>query len=142
MVNNSILRQKYYKANYARFVSLYELLSEIRETSISLTCSRYYPHPDWNQIKTLSLFITWLFCWDDALDQQGSSSLSSDLSKAKAYRNNTIQVTKEALGLSPGGSAVKCDNVNAELKLIGYELQKAYSLGKGSLHCCKQEHPG
>ncbi|KAF6815095.1 hypothetical protein CSOJ01_03732 [Colletotrichum sojae] len=122
MVNNSTLRQKYHKANYARFVSL------------------YYPHPDWNQIKTLSLFITWLFCWDDALDQQSVSSLSSDLSKAKAYRNNTIQVTKEAIGLLPGGSGVKCDNVNAELKLVGCELQKAYSLEQRQIFMAQMQH--
>ncbi|KAH9236010.1 hypothetical protein K456DRAFT_1760744 [Colletotrichum gloeosporioides 23] len=81
LVRNPGLREKYRKANYARFVSL------------------YYPHPDQNQIQTLALYIVWLFCWDDAIDQQGGD-LSANLARAKTYRNDTIRVLNEALGLS------------------------------------------
>ncbi|KAK2778228.1 hypothetical protein CKAH01_03184 [Colletotrichum kahawae] len=111
LVRNPGLREKYRKANYARFVSL------------------YYPHPDWNQIQTLALYIVWLFCWDDAIDQQGSD-LSANLARAKTHRNDTIRVLNKALGLSTTSNNsynITCDHVNAELITIGAELCKAYN---------------
>ncbi|KAK1844067.1 hypothetical protein CCHR01_13301 [Colletotrichum chrysophilum] len=111
LVRNPGLREKYRKANYARFVSL------------------YYPHPDQNQIQTLALYIVWLFCWDDAIDQQGGD-LSANLARAKTHRNDTIRVLNEALGLSTTSTNTHntmCDHVNAELITIGAELCKAYN---------------
>nr|XP_036583488.1 uncharacterized protein CTRU02_06614 [Colletotrichum truncatum]KAF6792531.1 hypothetical protein CTRU02_06614 [Colletotrichum truncatum] len=113
LIKYPALREKYREANYARFVSL------------------YYPYSGWDRIKILALYIVWLFCWDDAIDQQGTGDLSDNLIKAKAHRNNTTRVLEEVLGLaSDSGCDVKCDHVNAELKTIGNELQKAYTLGQ------------
>ncbi|KAK1979087.1 isoprenoid synthase domain-containing protein [Colletotrichum cereale] len=105
-----ILREKYRRANYARFVSL------------------YYPHPGWDQVQTLALYIIWLFCWDDAIDQQGTGDLSNDILRAKTRRDNTIRVLENVLDLAPKfGSDVEFDQADDELKLIGDELKKAYS---------------
>ncbi|KAF9876446.1 hypothetical protein CkaCkLH20_05854 [Colletotrichum karsti] len=112
MVKNPALRKKYREANYARFVSL------------------YFPHPEWNQIKTLAHYIVWLFCWDDAIDQEGSD-LSHNLLRAKTHRSNTIRVLENVLGLTTQpASEIDRDHVNAELKNIGDELQKAYTLAQ------------
>ncbi|GKT63546.1 terpene synthase [Colletotrichum tofieldiae] len=108
--NPSNLREKYRKANYARFVSL------------------YYPHPGWEQVRTLTLYIIWLFCWDDAIDQQGTGDLSNDLLRAKAHRDNTVNVLQHVLGLeSKADSDIELDQANYELTLIGGELKRAYS---------------
>ncbi|KAL3300924.1 terpene synthase [Colletotrichum asianum] len=126
LVRNPGLREKYRKANYARFTQ--QLLTEAY-------FKRYYPHPNQNEIHTLALYIVWLFCWDDAIDQQGSD-LSANLARAKTYRNDTICVLNEALGLSTASTNTHnttCDHVNAELITIGAELCKAYNCG-GRIH--------
>ncbi|WQF84956.1 Putative isoprenoid synthase domain superfamily, terpene cyclase-like 2 [Colletotrichum destructivum] len=112
LVKPSKLREKYRKANYARFVSL------------------YYPHPEWDQVRILALYIIWLFCWDDAIDQQGTSDLSNDILHAKAHRDNTIKVLEHSLGLAPPKTKLSFElqNANPELKVIGDKLQMAYSL--------------
>ncbi|KAK1541811.1 hypothetical protein CPAR01_05198 [Colletotrichum paranaense] len=110
LIKSPLLREKYREANYARFVSL------------------YYPHPDWEQIQTLALYIIWLFCWDDAIDQQGSDDLSNDLLRAKTRHDNTIVVLEHVLGLGfDNGSLIEYDHANTELKAIGAQLQKAYT---------------
>ncbi|OHE90338.1 hypothetical protein CORC01_14363 [Colletotrichum orchidophilum] len=110
LIKSPVLREKYREANYARFVSL------------------YYPHPDWDQVQTLALYIIWLFCWDDAIDQQGSDDLSNDLLHAKHRHDNTINVLEHVLGLGfDDGSAIQYDLANTELKTIGAELQKSYT---------------
>ncbi|GJC99659.1 terpene synthase family protein [Colletotrichum higginsianum] len=112
LVKPSQLREKYRKANYARFVSL------------------YYPHPKWDQVRILALYIIWLFCWDDAIDQQGTGDLSNDILHAKAHRDNTIRVLEHFLGLAPPKTklSVELQNANPELKMIGDKLQMGYSL--------------
>ncbi|KAK1638321.1 isoprenoid synthase domain-containing protein [Colletotrichum phormii] len=110
LIKSPLLREKYREANYARFVSL------------------YYPHPDWEQVQTLALYIIWLFCWDDAIDQQGSDDLSSDLLRAKTRHDNTIIVLEHVLDLSfDDGSVIQYDHANTELKAIGAQLLKAYT---------------
>ncbi|KAJ0160015.1 Presilphiperfolan-8-beta-ol synthase [Colletotrichum tanaceti] len=111
LVKPSKLREKYRKANYARFVSL------------------YYPHPEWDRVRTLALYIIWLFCWDDAIDQQGTGDLSNDILHAKAHRDNTIRVLEHFLGLAPPKTklSIELQNANPELKVIGDKLQMAYS---------------
>ncbi|OLN95861.1 Presilphiperfolan-8-beta-ol synthase [Colletotrichum chlorophyti] len=111
---SSSLRAKYRKANYARFVSL------------------YYPHPEWEQVQTLTLYIIWLFCWDDAIDQQGTGDLSNDLLRAKNHRDDTTRVLEHVLGLTRADQDEEPklsdhSHVNAELKTIGYELKKVYT---------------
>ncbi|KDN65413.1 hypothetical protein CSUB01_06022 [Colletotrichum sublineola] len=104
------LREKYRRANYARFVSL------------------YYPHPEWNQVRILALYIIWLFCWDDAIDQQGTGDLSNDLLRAKTRRDNTIRVLEHVLGLdNKFDSDIEFAQADYELKVIGDELKKAYT---------------
>ncbi|TQN73621.1 Presilphiperfolan-8-beta-ol synthase [Colletotrichum shisoi] len=112
LVKPSKLREKYRKANYARFVSL------------------YYPHPEWDQVRILALYIIWLFCWDDAIDQQGTGDLSNDILHAKAHRDNTIRVLENYLGLAHPETKLSFElqNANPELKVIGDELQTVYSL--------------
>ncbi|TDZ34863.1 Germacrene A synthase [Colletotrichum spinosum] len=103
------MREKYQRANYARFVSL------------------YYPHPNWGRIPTLALYITWLFCWDDAIDQQGSK-LSSNLLHAQSNRAHTLRVLEQVLNIAPfANSLVEYDEVDAELETIGEQLQKFYT---------------
>ncbi|KAH0436812.1 hypothetical protein CcaCcLH18_04138 [Colletotrichum camelliae] len=137
LVRNPGLREKYRKANYARFVSLSVSppIPQTQQLLNEVTFERYYPHPDWNQIQTLALYIVWLFCWDDAIDQQGSD-LSANLARAKTHRNDTIRVLNKALGLSTTSNNsynITCDHVNAELITIGAELCKAYNFG-GRIH--------
>ncbi|KAK2004126.1 terpenoid synthase [Colletotrichum falcatum] len=104
------LREKYRRADFARFVSL------------------YYPHPKWDRVQTLARYIIWLFCWDDAIDQQGTSDLSNDLLRAKAHRENTIRVLEHVLGLSPEfDSDMELVQADYELKVIGDELKKDYT---------------
>ncbi|EFQ28833.1 uncharacterized protein GLRG_03977 [Colletotrichum graminicola M1.001] len=104
------LREKYRRADYARFVSL------------------YYPHPEWDRVQTLALYIIWLFCWDDAIDQQGTVDLSNNLLRAKTRRDNTIRVLEYVLGLAPKfGSDTQFSQADYELKVIGDELKKAYT---------------
>ncbi|KAJ0327847.1 hypothetical protein COL5a_005432 [Colletotrichum fioriniae] len=110
LIKSPPLREKYREANYARFVSL------------------YYPHPDWEQVQTLALYIIWLFCWDDAIDQQGSDDLSNDLLRAKTRHDNTMIVLEHVLGLGLNdGSCIQYDHANTELKAIGAQLRKAYT---------------
>ncbi|KAL0766262.1 hypothetical protein CaCOL14_011460 [Colletotrichum acutatum] len=110
LIKPPLLREKYREANYARFVSL------------------YYPHPDWEQVQTLALYIIWLFCWDDAIDQQSSDDLSNDLLRAKTRHDNTIVVLEHVLDLGfDDGSAIQYDHANTELKAIGAQLRKAYT---------------
>ncbi|KAK1688331.1 isoprenoid synthase domain-containing protein [Colletotrichum godetiae] len=110
LIKSPPLREKYREANYARFVSL------------------YYPHPDWEQVQTLALYIIWLFCWDDAIDQQGSDDLSNDLLRAKTRHDDTIVVLEYVLNIGfDDGSAIQYDHANTELKEIGAQLRKAYT---------------
>ncbi|KAK2021678.1 terpenoid synthase [Colletotrichum zoysiae] len=108
--NSPKLREKYRRADYARFVSL------------------YYPHPEWDRIQTLALYIIWLFCWDDAIDQQGTGDLSNDLLRAKTRRDNTIRVFEHVLGLDPNSDPyIQFSQSDYELKAIGDELKEAYT---------------
>ncbi|KAK2065308.1 terpenoid synthase [Colletotrichum caudatum] len=104
------LREKYRRADYARFVSL------------------YYPHPEWDRIQTLALYIIWLFCWDDAIDQQGTGDLSNDILRAKIRRDNTIKVFEHVLGLGPTSDPyIQFSQSDYELKAIGDELKEVYT---------------
>lgn len=79
----------------------------------------------------MALYIIWLFCWDDAIDQQGSDDLSNDLLRAKTRHDNTMIVLEHVLGLGLNdGSCIQYDHANTELKAIGAQLRKAYTHGK------------
>ncbi|GKT40094.1 uncharacterized protein ColSpa_00275 [Colletotrichum spaethianum] len=108
----------------------YERLIPVVEDAFEQQVQRnlYYPHPEWEQVRTLALYIVWLFCWDDAIDQQGTGELSNDILRAKAYRDSTIKLLEYVLDLAPkAGSDIELDKANVELKVIGDELKKAYS---------------
>ncbi|KAH7269885.1 isoprenoid synthase domain-containing protein [Fusarium redolens] len=79
-----------------RMAIAYPLIARRKQDDIaSLVCS-LYPQARQRQIEALTLYTTWLVCWDDAVDAN-EGDLAVDFTRAERWRGQTMRMVREAL---------------------------------------------
>jgi hypothetical protein len=75
---------------------------------IVLTVGRICPNAGWEEIQSFSVFLIWIFVWDDDLDL-ADPDIAGTKSEAAAYCRESAESAQMSLGLSPpeGNGEVK-----------------------------------
>jgi hypothetical protein len=98
---------------------------------LALLTSLWYPAAAPDKLETLALYTVWLVCWDDEVDAN-EGDLAGDFAKAEAWRNETVQVLKTALGLSKDAAVFGVqDQLHNIISTVGKELQESYTVDQG-----------
>lgn len=92
---------------------------------------------DWETLKTLSMYIIWLFLWDDAVDT-GEYDLADNLTRADQYRADTIHIFEKFLG--DGSHEIPADveicSINGVIEPFSKRLKMFFTPGM-SLQGCR-----
>lgn len=95
-----------------------------------LTLSSWYPNADWETLKTLAMYVTWLFLWDDAVDT-GEYDLADNLVRANKFRSDTLYLYEKYFG--DGTLELPADievcNINAIIEPLAHRLKKFFNPG-------------
>ncbi|KAM0503448.1 hypothetical protein ACHAPW_005344 [Verticillium nonalfalfae] len=92
------------------YLALVEFVNEL--------ITRWYPHVDWETLKTLSYYTIWLFLWDDTIDT-AEYDLADDLEQANRYRQETMASFNQYLRSPASFADCAIDSVNEAIKLFG-----------------------
>lgn len=79
-------------------ISYPPIASRKRDDIAHLACS-LYPQACKQQIEALTLYTTWLVCWDDAVDAN-EGDLAGDFASADRWRRQTMRMVREALAVN------------------------------------------
>lgn len=92
-----------------RMATAYPLIARRKKDDIaSLACS-LYPQARRRQIEALTLYTTWLVCWDDAVDAN-ESDLAGDFMRAERWREQTMRMVREALAVDEMSTSEAADD--------------------------------
>ncbi|KAF5568609.1 terpene synthase [Fusarium phyllophilum] len=107
-----------------RMAIAYPLIARRKKDDIaSLACSLYPQARRW-QIEALTLYTTWLVCWDDAVDAN-EGDLVGDFMRAERWREQTMRIVREALAVDEmGTSEADDDPINGVFREFGVQFCK------------------
>ncbi|CVK83843.1 related to terpene synthase [Fusarium mangiferae] len=92
-----------------RMATAYPLIAHRKKDDIaSLACSLYPQARRW-QIEALTLYTTWLVCWDDAVDAN-EGDLAGDFMRAERWREQTMRMVREALAVDEMSTSEAADD--------------------------------
>ncbi|KAF4950669.1 hypothetical protein FGADI_8073 [Fusarium gaditjirri] len=102
-----------------RMATAYPLIARRKKDNIaSLACS-LYPQAGKRHIEALTLFTTWLVCWDDAVDAN-EGDLAGDFMRAERWRGQTMRMVREALAVDEmNTSEADDDPINGVFREFG-----------------------
>jgi hypothetical protein len=102
-----------------RMAIAYPLIARRKKDDIaSLVCS-LYPQARQRQIEALTLYTTWLVCWDDAVDAN-EGDLAVDFTRAERWRGQTMRMVREALVINEMNvSEADDDPINSVFREFG-----------------------
>ncbi|KAF4345585.1 terpene synthase [Fusarium beomiforme] len=81
-----------------RMVLAYPLIARRKKDEIAFLACSLYPQARKRQIEALTLYTTWLVCWDDAVDAN-EGELAGDFARAELWRGQTMRMVREALAI-------------------------------------------
>ncbi|KAM0246764.1 hypothetical protein ACHAP5_004535 [Fusarium lateritium] len=76
----------------------YPLIARRKKDDIAHLACSLYPQACKQQIEALTLYTTWLVCWDDAVDAN-EGELAGDFARAERWRRQTMFMVREALAV-------------------------------------------
>ncbi|KAI1022551.1 hypothetical protein LB503_000776 [Fusarium chuoi] len=92
-----------------RMATAYPLIAHRKKDDIaSLACS-LYPQARRRQLEALTLYTTWLVCWDDAVDAN-EGDLAGDFVRAERWRGQTMRMVREALAVDEMSTSEAADD--------------------------------
>ncbi|VUC25775.1 unnamed protein product [Clonostachys rosea] len=85
-----------------------EKISKVIDCDFALLACLICPNAGWEEIQSFSVFLIWIFVWDDDLDL-ADPEIAGTKSEAAAYCRESAESAQMSLGLSPqeGNSGVK-----------------------------------
>ncbi|KAL9088928.1 MAG: hypothetical protein Q9165_005985 [Trypethelium subeluteriae] len=109
-----------------------KLSRRLKEADIGGFGAVWWPYAPYEQLRTCTYLMIWLFAWDDETDSLEYSDLSSDVERSKAFRAETIAYTRQCLGLlGPDESPILCHNpLITNFQDVGESLQQRCSYGQ------------
>jgi hypothetical protein len=134
MVEPGRLNERHKINDYAFFASLSVTFLEYTPQSETLTQGSWFPKASLGELKTVAMYNTWAFVWDDQADAAGFE-YSNDLDRASQYRKATRYFYKKFLGLAddtevaPPGTN-KVDMVNHVVERFSEPLNRFYGQRK------------
>ncbi|KAF5669249.1 terpene synthase [Fusarium heterosporum] len=81
-----------------RITTTYPLIARRKADDIAHLACSLYPQARKPQIEALTLYTTWLVCWDDAVDAN-EGDLAGDFARAERWRRLTMKMVREALDI-------------------------------------------
>ncbi|KAM0353522.1 hypothetical protein ACHAPU_001534 [Fusarium lateritium] len=81
-----------------RMAVTYPLIARRKADDIAHLACSLYPQAPKPQIEALTLYTTWLVCWDDAVDAN-EGDLAGDFARAERWRRLTMRMVREALAV-------------------------------------------
>ncbi|KAM0440209.1 hypothetical protein ACHAQK_006007 [Fusarium lateritium] len=102
----------------------YPLIARRKRDDIAHLACSLYPQACKQQIEALTLYTTWLVCWDDAVDAN-EGELAGDFACAERWRRQTMFMVREALAID-GTYIIKADGdpINGVFRDFGSRLCK------------------
>lgn len=82
-----------------RMAISYPLITNRKRDDIAHLACSLYPQAWKQQIEALTLYTTWLVCWDDAVDAN-EGDLAGDFARADRWRRQTMRMVREALAFN------------------------------------------
>ncbi|KAG5663987.1 hypothetical protein KAF25_006572 [Fusarium avenaceum] len=79
-----------------RMARSYPLITSRKRDDIAHLACSLYPQACKQQIEALTLYTTWLVCWDDAVDAN-EGDLAGDFARADQWRRQTMRMVRDAL---------------------------------------------
>ncbi|EEY19972.1 conserved hypothetical protein [Verticillium alfalfae VaMs.102] len=101
-----------------RMLSIPSRVAQHKSQDLALFCALWYPHVDWETLKTLSYYTIWLFLWDDTIDT-AEYDLADDLEQANRYRQETMASFNQYLRSPASFADCAINSVNEAIKLFG-----------------------
>ncbi|KAL7909375.1 isoprenoid synthase domain-containing protein [Trichoderma velutinum] len=72
-----------------------------KNCDIALFCALWLPFGEWEDFYAASIFILWIFIWDDKIDMK-EHALSDDFEESCRFREQTLGYVRYCLGLHEG----------------------------------------
>ncbi|KAI4250167.1 MAG: hypothetical protein L6R40_000339 [Gallowayella cf. fulva] len=109
------------------------LLRALKAADFGLFGATWWPEADWERLKVVTLFATWLFCWDDQIDSD-DGSLWDDFGGSQVVRDQTLSYVRSCLDISDSQSHDKPPSrIIGGFQTIGEAIRKGYTVGKLNL---------
>lgn len=92
----------------------------------SLTCTRWYPDAEWEELKIATAYSVWIFVWDDEIDE-GETDAAHNEQLAQAYYRQSLAYIHRMLGLDGDGlEEVEAPHQNMTLFAdVGYGMRES-----------------
>jgi hypothetical protein len=81
-----------------RMAIIYPLIASRKRDDIAHLACSLYPQACKQQIEALTLYTTWLVCWDDAVDAN-EGDLAGDFARAERWRRQTMHMVRGELAV-------------------------------------------
>ncbi|KAI1119885.1 terpenoid synthase [Nemania abortiva] len=126
-------------------------LRKMKASKIGLFTASWWPYASFEALCALATFSAWLFAWDDEIDSFEFSSLTGDLSSAKAFREGTMHYVRDQLTAKnpENPEAVTNSRLISGFSPVGAALCKSYNNGQINkfleeleffIKMCEEEH--
>ncbi|KAF3358074.1 Heat shock factor protein 4 [Verticillium dahliae VDG1] len=109
-----------------QMLSIPSRVAQHKSQDLALFCALWYPHVDWETLKTLSYYTIWLFLWDDTIDT-AEYDLADDLEEANRYRQETVASFNQYMRSPVSSADCAIDSVNGAVKLFGRDVASFFT---------------
>ncbi|EGY21800.1 uncharacterized protein VDAG_03240 [Verticillium dahliae VdLs.17] len=109
-----------------QMLSIPSRVAQHKSQDLALFCALWYPHVDWETLKTLSYYTIWLFLWDDTIDT-AEYDLADDLEEANLYRQETVASFNQYMRSPVSSADCAIDCVNGAVKLFGRDVASFFT---------------
>ncbi|RYP47626.1 hypothetical protein DL768_006342 [Monosporascus sp. mg162] len=101
---------------------------QLEAADFGLFTALWWPDARFEELKTLTYLVTWLFTWDDEIDEP-TGTFSGDFDGAQTYREHTLQFVGNCLGLVPIEPDFRpLNRIVRSFDIIGSTLRASYDV--------------
>ncbi|RYP85752.1 hypothetical protein DL769_000926 [Monosporascus sp. CRB-8-3] len=101
---------------------------KLQAADFGLFTALWWPDARFEELKTLTYLVIWLFTWDDEIDEP-TGAFSGDFDGAQTYREHTLQFVGDCLGLVPVESDFRpLNRIVQSFDIIGSTLRASYDV--------------